>query len=179
MPVKQNIPYCDGLYFITLTCYKWLPLIKLTNTYDCIYKWFNYLVAKNHYVTGYVIMPNHLHILIGFSSTTKSIDKIIGDGKRFIAYEITKRLKRQNMEDILMQLQSAVEVKDKQRGKLHEVWMDSFDWKECRSKKYINQKLNYIHANPCSGKWNLAASPEEYAHSPADFYLNGVSTTFV
>ncbi len=25
----------------------------------------------------------------------------------------------------------------------------SFDWKECRSDKFIDQKLEYIHANPC------------------------------
>jgi hypothetical protein len=35
-------------------------------------------------------------------------------------------------------------------------------------------KLDYIHKNPCRGKWNLAASPEEYPHGSAYFYATGI-----
>jgi hypothetical protein len=56
-------------------------------------------------------------------------------------------------------LQLAVETKDRQRNKQHEVWDDSFDWKDCRSDDFIKQKLDYMHRNPCKGKWNLASSP--------------------
>jgi len=38
--------------FITFTCYKWLPLIELTNSHDVVYKWFDYLKTKGHLVTG-------------------------------------------------------------------------------------------------------------------------------
>ncbi len=47
-----------------------------------------------------------------------------------------------------------------ERGKLHEVFESSFDIKECFSKRIIIQKLNYIHFNPCTGKWMLADCPE-------------------
>ncbi|HEV8286373.1 MAG TPA: hypothetical protein VGQ09_18825 [Chitinophagaceae bacterium] len=69
MPVRREIPYKQGIYFITFTCYRWLPLIELSNGYDLVYKWFDYLKTKNHFVTGYVIMPNHLHVLISFDKT--------------------------------------------------------------------------------------------------------------
>ena len=174
MPVKQTIPYNEGLFFITFTCYKWLLLIALTNSYDLVYKWFDYLKSKGHYVTGFVIMPNHIHAFIGFRNGDKSINKIIGDGKRFMAYEIVKRLEANNEMDILNQLSAAVEIKDKLRGKKHEVWEDSFDWKECRNIAFINQKLDYMHNNPCSGKWNLAKSPVDYVHSSAGFYITGM-----
>ena len=178
MPVKQNIPYAEGIFFITITCYKWLPLIELTNSYDAVYKWFDYLKSKGHYVTGYVIMPNHLHALIAFRNTGKSINKIIGDGKRFLAYEIIKQLKERGNEALIRQLQNAVEAKDQQRNKQHEVWSDSFDWKECRNRKFINQKLEYMHSNPCAGKWKLAVSPLGYKHSSAVFYATGVVSNF-
>jgi len=58
--------------------------------------------------------------------------------------------------------------------KLHEVWELSFDWKDCRSNKFCWQKLDYIHNNPCTGKWTLSVNPIEYAHSSATFYLTGV-----
>ncbi|HYH16358.1 MAG TPA: hypothetical protein VD794_14110, partial [Flavisolibacter sp.] len=99
--------------------------------------------------------------------------KIVGDGKRFMAYEIVKQLKEKGADKLLMQLQQGVEAKDRQRNKQHEVWCDSFDWKECRSQDFINQKLEYMHQNPCTGKWQLAQSPIAYLHSSAAFYATG------
>lgn len=175
MPVKQTIPYNEGIFFVTFTCHKWMSLIEYTNSYDLVYKWFDYLKAKGHYITGYVVMPNHIHALIGFRNSDKTINKIIGDGKRFMAYEIIKRLERSNENKLLNQLSTAVEAKDKLRGKKHEVWEDSFDWKECKTSVFIDQKLDYMHNNPCTGKWNLGKSPINYEHSSACFYINGVT----
>jgi len=117
-------------------------------------------------------MPNHLHVLIYFSATDKPINKIIGDGKRFIAYEIVKRLKEQAREDMLLKLQEAVETKNKQRGKKHEVWEDSFDFKICHTEKFMNQKMAYMRSNPCAGKWRLCKTPVDYEHSSARFYIS-------
>lgn len=93
MPVKRKITEPDGVYFITFTCHQWKPLTELTGGYDLVCNWFNHLKIKGHYIAGYVIMPNHIHVLIAFSNTGKSINTIIGNGKRFIAYEIINRVK--------------------------------------------------------------------------------------
>ena len=118
-------------------------------------------------------MPNHVHALIGFRRTDQSINTIVGNGKRFIAYEIVKRLEKQKQTELLQQLQQAVEITDKLRNKRHEIWEDSFDWKECTSEKFIKQKLDYMHTNPCKGKWNLVNNPADYLHSSARFYICG------
>ena len=76
MAVKQNIPCTDGIYFITITRYKWLPLIDLANSYNVVYKWFDDLKSKGHYGIGYVIMPNHLHALIAFRNTGESVKEL-------------------------------------------------------------------------------------------------------
>ena len=76
-------------------------------------------------------------------------------------------------DEIIVRLQNGVKAKDRARGKIHEVWEDSFDVKECRTEKFIMQKLNYIHNNPCSGKWKLATDPLHYLHSSASFYIAG------
>jgi DNA phosphorothioation-dependent restriction protein DptG len=172
MPVRTTIQESEDTLVITFTCFKWLALIELTNGYDLVYKWFDYLKSKGHLVTGYVVMPNHIHALIYFSKTDKPINKIIGDGKRFMAYEIVKRLKEQGREDVLIRLQDAVEAKDRQRGKKHEVWEDSFDSKICRTERFMNQKLAYMHANPCTERWKLCKTPIDYAHSSARFYIS-------
>lgn len=123
-------------------------------------------------------MPNHVHALTGFRNTGQSINTIVGNGKRFIAYEIINRLKQQKEDKLLYQLHLSVEAKDLERNKKHEVWEDSFvpiaiGRKECRTNKYMEQKLDYMHENPCKGKWNLAAAPVDYEHRSAKYYITG------
>lgn len=173
MPIKKEIPFDHGHFLITFTCHNWLQIITIINSYDLVYNWFDVLKSQGHFITGYVIMLNYVHTTIAFRKTTKSINKIIGDGKRFIGYEIIKRLQEKNQHDVLKILENAVNSSDKKRGKLHEVWEDSFDWKECISNTFITQKLDYMHMNPCTGKWMLAANPFEYEHSSARFYISG------
>ena len=173
MPIKQTIPYSHGTFFITFTCYKWMSLIDRVNGYDIVYKWFDYLKSQGHFINAFVIMPNHVHAVISFTQTDQSINNIIGNGKRFMAYDIIKRLKENNEVDLLNLLADGVEAKRKANNKKHEVWELSFDWKHCGTDKFTQQKIDYIHMNPCKGKWNLFEMPEQYLHSSAKFYLTG------
>ena len=173
MPVKQTIPYSDGIFSITFTCTNWLPLIEKINGYDLVYGWFDHLKGKGHYIIGYVIMPNHVHAVIGFRNTGKSINTIVGNGKRFMAYSIIERLKKNGESSLLQLLEDKVEKSRKSKNKQHNVWELSFDWKHCISEAFIFQKLQYFHDNPCRGKWNLSNSPVNYLHSSAKFYLTG------
>ena len=129
-------------------------------------------------MTGYVIMPNHLHLLLHFAGGIQSLNTIIGNGKRFMAYDIIKRLELKNERDLLNRMQLAVQPRDRRRGKKHEVWEDAFDVKECRTEKFVLQKLHYIHKNPCRGKWKFVDSPELYLHSSALFYLSGKHSSY-
>ena len=171
MSVRKAIPQKEGLYFVTITCSQWLWLFDIVRGYDIVYNWFDHLKSKGHLICGYVIMPNHLHALIAFRNTGKSINTIIGNGKRFMAYALLERLKEQQEEGVLGKLSSYVNETDRAKGQLHAVFEPSFDWKECYSKSFILQKLNYIHENPCRGIWRLAPSPQDYEHSSAKYYL--------
>ena len=113
MPVKQTIPYQFGSFFITFTCYRWLSLIKKVNGYDIIYNWFDILKSNGHFINGFVVMPNHVHAIISFIESPQSINTIIGNGKRFMAYEIIKRLQQMGEIALLAQLSRGVEPKRK------------------------------------------------------------------
>jgi REP element-mobilizing transposase RayT len=165
MASRTPIEQTEGLYFIAFTCGHWLPLFEIVEGYDTAYKWFDYLKMKNHYVKGYIIMPNHLHVLIDFSASCKSINTIVSNGKRFIAYEIVKRLQEQKEYGILNKLQESVASSDKDRGKKHQVFERSFDCKPITTQHFFIEKLNYIHNNPCSGVWKLVENPVDYKHS--------------
>ena len=170
MSIKLTQPEDIQAYFCTFTCKDWLHLFSLTNLYDEIYKWFNILIDKGNEIEAFVIMPNHLHLLI-FVNENESINKLLANGKRFLAYEIVKRLKLQKQHEIRAQLQLAVTVKEKRRQKKHRVFELSSDIKPCYTEKFLLQKLNYIHHNPIMPKWKLASHPEEYFHSSACFYI--------
>ena len=174
MPTHSTIPYDHGVFSITFTCAGWLPLIEQVNGYDLGYNWFDILKSNGHQVIGYVIMPNHVHVMIAFVQTETSINNIIGNGKRFMAYAIVERLEKLGAEETLLQLSKRVEPGRLAKNKRHDVWELSFDWKLCTTETFMKQKLDYYHKNPCSGKWSLAASPIKYLHSSAYFYNTGV-----
>jgi len=178
MPVNKEHIFDSGIYFITFTNYNWIPLFHIVNAYDIVYNWFHALKAGGHSVLGYVIMPNHIHALIGYNKSTISINKLVGNGKRFMAYDIVRRLQQTENNVLLKTLQDGVNPSERKRGKLHEVFKDSFDIKLCRTHKFVKQKLDYMHSNPISKKWSLVTDPTLYEHSSAKFYITGVQSNY-
>ena len=119
-------------------------------------------------------MPNHLHVILHFPSMPKSLNSIIGNAKRFMAYEIIKGLENNKEFLLLEELQSAVSKRERSKGQRHKVFEDSFDAKECQSMKFILEKIKYIHHNPVSKRWQLVSDFTEYEHSSASFYEKGI-----
>ena len=171
MSVRKQIYQPNGVFFITFTCARWLELYEMVNGYDTVYHWFDYLKEKGHHIVAYVIMPSHVHAIIAFSSSTISINNIVGNGKRFMAYELINLLRAKGKHALLAQMTEWVNTTDKLRNKKHEVFEPSFDWKECYNQRLMAQKAAYIHMNPC--KAGLAKLPEEYLHSSAKYYYTG------
>jgi REP element-mobilizing transposase RayT len=160
----------DQIYFCTITCLYWINLFQITNLYNEIYKWFNILENDTCKIIGYVIMPNHMHLMLYIPESAKGLNTYIANGKRFMAYEIIRRLKSHGQSTILDRLSDAVTKSEIKSGKIHKVFQSSFDSKICESEKFILQKLDYMHHNPVSGKWNLVEDFTDYPHSSAKFY---------
>lgn len=175
-----NRIHCEShqVYFCTVTCYKWLPLIEEANVYTSVYRWFEYLKRDGCKVIGYVIMPNHFHVMLYPTHTGTSINKMVGECKRFMAYDIVQALKGLGKIELLKLLAEGVQPKEKTKGKLHQVFRLSFDARKCLSEKMVWQKLDYMHRNPVSGKWKLADDFTTYAHSSAGFYELGIKGKF-
>jgi hypothetical protein len=71
-------------------------------------------------------------------------------------------------------LHGGIKQREARKGQIHKVFEDSFDAKECCSEEIIFQKLDYIHHNPVSKKWNLVSDFACYEHSSACFYESGI-----
>ena len=161
----------NTVYFVTFTCFKWLALIESARAYNAFYKWFEYLKKSDIPLLGYVIMPNHFHCLIYLpSDSNKTLNQLISNAKRFIAYAIIQNLEEAKNESLLQLLFIHTSEKRKIKGQRHRVFIDSFDAKEIYSLEMMEVKLDYIHRNPCSGKWNLTENFVIYPHSSAAFY---------
>lgn len=107
-------------------------------------------------------MPNHIHLLWKIRDGFLR-EKVQGAFFSFTAHAFKKYLVKNNIEELSNYL-----VNDADRT--YQFWEREPMVKECWTKKFFRQKLNYIHFNPCQSHWNLATLPENYKWSSAAFY---------
>jgi REP element-mobilizing transposase RayT len=81
----------------------------------------NKLKEEGHYIIGYVIMPNHIHFILGYKNCGQLIKTRIGTLKRFLAYDLVNLIKEKGDKEMLHILSEGVTKTDKERGKLHQV----------------------------------------------------------
>ena len=124
-------------------------------------------------------MPNHVHCILFFPTEHFDLNKIVGNGKRFMAYEIIKRLEAKNDSQTLLRLKEGLTERDVKKGQKHKVFEDSFDAKPIYHRDFLVQKINYIHLNAVRGKWNLVEHCEDYEYSSARFYVKNKLDGFV
>jgi len=67
-----------------------------------------------------------------------------------------------------------VKEKGRKKGQRHKVFEDSFDAKECNSNKFVYQKLDHMHKNQVSKKWQLANDFTDHLYSSAFCYEKGI-----
>ena len=154
------------VYFWTDTVKDWKKLFHPDKYKELILEEWAKLV-QNGFVTiyGFVIMPNHLHVIWemqkknGKEMPHASFNKATG-------HRVVKDLKQCHPR-VLPHFR--VDEKERefriwQRDPLA-VWLDA--------KEKCLQKLNYLHLNPLHERWGLADRPEEYKWSSARFYQTG------
>ncbi len=80
----------------------------------------------------------------------QSLNIVIGNAKRFMAYEIIRKLKEKKDHEILGKLAPGVNNREKKKGQLHKVFEESFEAKECHSAKFIFQNFVAPGSSPPS-----------------------------
>lgn len=173
MPTHRIHVEKETFYFTTFTCHQWLPLLEKAEIHTYLPNWINQLSSRGLVTCGYVMMPNHLHLLVYVQKDCKGLNSVLGEGKRFMAYEIISRLKDKNEKSILVQLAEGVQENERSKGKKHQVFRLSFDAKTVAGDESINKVLDYMHHNPVNGKWRLVDDFTKYPYSSAGFYENG------
>ena len=153
--------------FLTGTIFNWEHLLATDDFKNILLGSFQWLVKqKKCTINAFVLMPNHIHLLWKISDGFERKD-VEGAFFSFKAHEFKRRLKKNNPTHLEKYF---VNNSDRE----YQFWERNPMVKECWTKKFFQQKLNYIHFNPCQPHWNLATSPEEYKWSSARFYETGI-----
>jgi REP element-mobilizing transposase RayT len=154
------------MYFYTSTIVEWKLLLKPVKYKEIIINSLKHLVnQKKIAVYGFVIMPNHIHLiweLLNMNGKELPHSSFM----KFTSHKILYDLKFDNPE-FLNQFKSDLNTRD------YQFWQGDSLAIELYTPDVIFQKLNYIHNNPVQGKWMLANSPTEYPYSSAAYYATG------
>ncbi|WP_156131482.1 REP-associated tyrosine transposase [Pedobacter kyungheensis] len=161
---NRNLFLGKKCFFVTTSCYKHIRLLESDLCKLIVANSLNFVALKYKIsILGYVIMPNHFHILLYFNKENK-LSNTMRDLKKFCAFEIRKHLEV-NGSPLLNWIRIANEKQ------VFKVWDDRFDDVWIGSKELLEIKLEYIHQNPLQSHWNLCNYPEDYKYSSAAFYL--------
>ncbi len=153
------------IYFLTATVHKWQPLLQGDENKKLIIDYLKKISTEGLItVYAFVIMPNHIHI-IWQQNKLNGKETPQGSFLKYTAHEFLKSLKDQDM-SYLYEVNAA--------NKKHEIWQRDSLSTEIYSRHVAAQKLDYIHFNPVSKKWNLAKDDLGYFWSSARFYETGI-----
>lgn len=157
----------NHLYFITTSTIKKRNIFQNSDYCDIIICSLNY-IRKEKWVKlySYVIMPNHLHIIIKFLDSYDQ-SKVMRDFKKFTSKKIIQMA--EILKDVKI-LEFFRKYADSKRQK-NKVWEDEFQDRNIYSARFLFQKMRYIHNNPLQEKWRLAEKPEDYRYSSARNYI--------
>jgi len=170
MPVHPNFDPAN-LYFITTTAVQRVHLFQRDVIKRIIADSLNYMRVQGWiHLYVFVIMPNHVHIIVRFLGE-HTLSDVMREFKKHTAKQIIRQYQAEDNQRVLAFLeQMAADIPDQR----YKVWEEGYDARDVFSSDFLRQKMEYSHNNPCQPHWQLAERPELYPWSSARYYLLGV-----
>jgi len=114
-------------------------------------------------VYAYVIMDNHIHLII---SSENDLSDIIRRFKSHLAKTIISKLEFDSRSWIVNLLANF--KLNRKRDQIHQFWSENNHPELIQGVKMFNQKIDYIHQNPV--RRGLVSNPEAWNYSSAGWY---------
>jgi len=152
------------VYFWTATINEWKHLLDDDTCKQIIIDSLLHLKERKLiHVLGYVIMPNHIHLIWKLNDYNgKELPS--ASFTKFTGHQFQKYLRETNPR--LLE-HYAVDYPNKR----FEFWQRDSKAMHLYTDEMLHQKLDYIHHNPLQGHWELSQTPEDYVYSSAQFYM--------
>ncbi|WP_258103557.1 transposase [Marinoscillum sp. MHG1-6] len=162
----------DGLYFLTFTVVEWVDIFSRQDYVNIILDSLRFCQReKGLIVTAWVIMSNHLHLIISREENTRNtLSDIVRDFKKITSSQILNEIRSNSLESrknwMLWIFKSAGERN--RNNKNHQFWKQDNRAELLFSNDFMEQKLDYLHQNPV--KAGLVDEAEHYRYSIARDY---------
>lgn len=150
------------LHFITCSCSKRRPLLGSATARDCFVEKLRECRGRFGFLLiGYVVMPEHVHLLISEPPQGSPSD-VMRELKRSVALSLSiDSLKNKHSNQVRPR---KVATKDADE----DFWLRRFYDFNVWTRQKRNEKLNYMHLNPL--KRGLVRDPKEWPWSSYRFY---------
>ena len=169
MSEKYKVRNPGGHYFVTCTIVDWVDLFTRPLYKDIIINSLKYCIEhKGLIVHAYVIMTNHVHLIIS-ARENESIPDIMRDFKTFTSKALLKEIqsaKESRRKWLLNKFKQ--EANRRKRGQNYKLWQDGFHPIELLSSAMAEQKLQCIHNNPVVER--IVDEAVDYIYSSARQY---------
>jgi REP element-mobilizing transposase RayT len=150
-------------YFYTVAILDWVHLLETEKFKLIIINSLRHLVKENKLVVyGFVIMPNHIHLIME-NKAMNGKEMPHASFMKFTGHAFLEELRQSN--DPLLN-----RFKVDRYSRKHQFWQRDALPIVMYSREILEQKLDYIHFNPMQEHWNLVADPSDYLYSSCAFY---------
>jgi len=165
--VNQN-----HIHFVTPTIVGWCDVFSRKVYKDIIVDSLKFCQKnKGLIIYGYVIMTNHIHMVIS-ARDGFSLSDIIRDFKRHTSKKIINEIltnPKESRQEWMLRLFKYY-AKYNKNNKIYQIWKRDNHPVELVKKDWMWQKINYIHQNPVRA--GITLKGEDYLYSSATNYLN-------
>ena len=165
MPSGLKRYYGKGhLHFVTFSCYRRLPLLKTARSRDIVLRELGKVRDETAFrLIGYVVMPEHVHLLISEPSCGTPSSAL-----QKLKLRVSQKMRRKKRAGDTGQLRLRFE-KEAEQPKAF--WQPRFHDFNVYTSGKITEKLNYMHANPVKRK--LVEHPKDWPWSSWSYYKKG------
>ena len=161
---EQNL-----VHYVTGVTYARVPIFRREEICSLFIEALSETRLKDPFkLIGYVLMPDHFHLLA--NPIELNISKVVGKLKGRSASKILKYFRASDESETLGRLKLARPLAS---GQSHAVWLQDFSSIDIWSHKFIRQELNYIHLNPVRAglcdhpaKWRWSSYHAYMPHEP-------------
>ena len=154
----------NTFHYVTTVCFERVPVFDN----DAACKLINSLEKTREHcsfkLVGYVVMPDHVHLII--NPLNRDISIVMRRLKSTSARSILDWLRASGNDCVLNRLEL---THPQRKAHTHALWQREFSSIDVFTPRFIQQKLNYVHLNPVRAK--LCTHPAQWKWSSYLAYL--------
>lgn len=162
MPRKLKRHHGRGdFHFLTFSCYERRPLLGAVRTRNLFVKTLGEVCNRcGTLLLGYVVMPNHVHLIVS-EPGRGNLAQFVQVLKQRVSRAMRAR-KRRSPAQLILKFPNST-------GNLRRFWQRRYYDFNIYGAKKMQEKLDYIHANPVQRK--LVTHPRDWPWSSWSFYF--------